>query len=332
MSIIKLNNDSKVPKYKQIVTSIESCIEQNKITIGEKLPSINFVKTQFNLSRDTVLLAYNDLKARGVIESVVGKGYYVKNNNIKVLKKVFLLFDELNEFKEDLFTAFKNSLDDRFQVDIFFHHFNYDMFKSLILNNKDGYNYFVIMPANLKNCKKVLKQVSKNKVYILDSLPHTLIEFPSVYQDFEKNMYKGLTEAFTMIKKYSKCILIYQEDRQPLGLKNGFISFCKENNFKFEIQNSFNNRILLENELYIILDDKTLIQFIKQLKKQTFKLGDQVGVISYNESELKEIIEGGITTISTNFKKMGMYLASQLNQSTRAQIESPYRLIIRNSI
>ena len=87
-----------IPKYQQIITSIEEAIANGKLKKGDQLPSINSIRSEHALSRDTVLLAFNRLKMRGLIYSVVGKGYYVSNVSIEVKQKVFLLFDEFNSF------------------------------------------------------------------------------------------------------------------------------------------------------------------------------------------------------------------------------------------
>ena len=78
MNIININPKSALPKYKQIVLSIDTAISEKQLKINEKLPSINKVCLAFSVSRDTALLAYNELKKRGVIYAILGKGYYVK--------------------------------------------------------------------------------------------------------------------------------------------------------------------------------------------------------------------------------------------------------------
>ena len=65
MKIISVHNNSGFPKYKQIISSIERAIEEEKLIKGDKLPSINKVCVAFSLSRDTVLQAYDELKKRG---------------------------------------------------------------------------------------------------------------------------------------------------------------------------------------------------------------------------------------------------------------------------
>ena len=55
-------------------------------------------------------------------------------------------------------------------------------------------------------------------------------------------------------------------------------------------------------------------------------------MIAYNDSLLKEIVEGGITTITTDFKHMGTQLAEMVTNKEYLIIENPSSLIIRNSL
>ena len=132
MNFIKVIDNLGIPKYKQIVQSIENAIIEGSLKKGDQLPSINSIRKDNSLSRDTVLLAFNELKIRGIVLSIAGKGYYVKSENINIKRKIFLLFDELNSFKEDLYNSFLNSLEDNIEVDIYFHHFNPEVFSKLI--------------------------------------------------------------------------------------------------------------------------------------------------------------------------------------------------------
>ena len=55
-------------------------------------------------------------------------------------------------------------------------------------------------------------------------------------------------------------------------------------------------------------------------------------MIAYNDTLLKEIVEGGITTLSTDFDYMGQSLAQMILGKEHKQIENPNRIIIRNSL
>ena len=332
MSIISVEENIGLPKYKQIVLSIENAVVSGKLKKGDALPSINAVRNKFSLSRDTVLMAFNELKVRGIIESVVGKGYYLKSESIEVTQKIFLLFDELNTFKEDLYNSFVNNLNDNIQVDIFFHHFSYDMFSKLICDNIGSYNYYVIMPANLNHTDEIIEKLPSDKVYILDQTHDELKQYPGVFQNFEDDIYNSLKRAITLLNKYEKIVLLFPEIKQPQGMLAGFQKFRKNTNFQHEVINTLEHRKLVKGEAYLILDDQNLIVLIKKMRDQNLKLGKDIGIISYNETLLKEIVEGGITTISTDFKQMGKRLAQMIINKERFLIENPNDLIIRNSL
>ena len=204
MGIVTIKDKSSTPKYKQIITCVEDAIINGTLKKGDKLPSLNSIKSQHSLSRDTVLTAFNELKTRGVVQSIVGKGYYVISEDIAVSQKIFLLFDEFNSFKEDLYNSFLAGLEPSVQVDIFFHHFNLEVFNKLINDNVGDYSYYVIMPANLKGAETVIKRLPNDKVYILDQMPSELMEYPSIYQNFKKDVYEGLLAGHKQIKNYKK--------------------------------------------------------------------------------------------------------------------------------
>jgi len=332
VKIIKITKNSGNPKYKQIVGSIENAIVKGMLKKGDKLPSLNSIKHQHALSRDTVLTAFNELKTRGIVQSIVGKGYYVISEDIDVSQKIFLLFDEFNSFKEDLYNSFLAGLGASVQVDIFFHHFNLEVFNKLINDNVGDYSNYVIMPANLKGAETVIKRLPNDKVYILDQMPSELMEYPSIYQNFKKDVYEGLLAGRKQIKNYKKVILLYDKERQPLGILEGFNLFCNDYAIQNEVIETLSNRVLSKGELYILLDDKNLIRIIKRTKEQNFKLVKDLGIISYNDTLLKEVVEGGVTTISTDFTLMGERLAKMILNKEFAQVENPNSLIIRKSL
>jgi DNA-binding transcriptional regulator YhcF (GntR family) len=59
---IRIDVESRVPKYRQIINSIIKDIEQGVLRVGDRMPSINEISEEYYLSRDTVEKAYNELK------------------------------------------------------------------------------------------------------------------------------------------------------------------------------------------------------------------------------------------------------------------------------
>jgi len=332
MEIVKLKKQSKTPKYRQIIASIENAIVKGDLQKGDKLPSLNVIKNKHSLSRDTVLTAFNDLKNRGIINSVVGKGFYVSSVDVKLQQKIFVLFDELNSFKEDLYNAFLSNLGSHIDVEIYFHHFNINVFNKLINENAGNYSSYVIMPANLKNTHNSIQNLPKDKVFILDQIHEDLTGYPAIYQNFEKDIFTGLETVLKKLVDYEKLILLYNDDKQPKGILNGFLKFCKQYNLQSEILESLQDRKPNKGEIFIILDDKNLIRVIKKIKEEQLILAKDVGIISVNDTILKEVVENGITTISTDFNLMGKKLAEMILNDDKIKVENPSRLILRKSL
>ncbi len=332
MKIINVATSSTLPKYKQIVFSIEAAISDNRLKKNDKLPSVNKVSLEFSISRDTVLQAYDELKKRGIIYAILGKGYYVKSVEFSFEQRIFLLFDELNIFKEDIYNSFLEKMNNTAQVDIFFHHFNIEMVKKLINESNGDYSKYIIMPTNLVGVADLIKTLPKQDVYILDQTNSELKEYPSIHQNFVKDMYEALLEGKALLHKYKKLIFIFPGFREPLGMKIGFEKFCLDFSFPNEIITDFNGREIQNGEVYIIPDDRDLVRVVEQGKLQKLKLGSDFGIISYNETPLKKVVENGITTISTDFNEMGTLLAEMILQNKKIQIENKNKLIIRNSL
>ena len=332
MKHIQIDDSLGVPKYRQIINSIFQAIAGGSLKIGDKIPSLNQICAEFDLSRDTVMVAFNELKAKGVISSIPGKGYYINSVEINLDQKIFVLFDELNAFKEDLYTSFLNSLDDKTTVDIYFHHFNFQVFKNLILESAGKYTSYVIMPATFDNTVDIVNKLPAEKVYILDRLKEDLEEYPVIYQDFEADVYNGLTAGADLLRKYEKLIMVFPGGKEPEGRMAGFSRFCEEHGFSYEILRSLVNKEIKKGEAYFVVSDRNLVKVVKTATEKNLKLGQDLGVLAFNDTILKEVVAGGITTISTDFTKMGQTLAEMIRERKKVHIKNPSSLIKRNSL
>lgn len=332
MRLIKITPDSVVPKYQQIINSIEQALAQQLLKKNDKLPSINKVCMEFGVSRDTVMYAYETLKKKGIVNAILGKGYYIKSTEWDFEERIFLLFDELNAFKETLYNSFLEAIQQRANVHVFFHYFNIDVFKKLIEENNGSYTKYIIMPGNMNDTAPIIKILPKKDVYILDQTNIFLREYSSVHQNFAKDMYNGLLKAKILLESYQRLILIFPGKKEPVGMVKGFTSFCEQYKMKHEIICNFTDEEILNGDVFIIPDDKHLVNVIKQSKKQKLKIRKNFGIISYNETPLKGVVENGITTISTDFCQMGKILAEIVLNTQHRRIENVSNLIIRNSL
>lgn len=74
---IQLIKSSQTPLYLQLANGLASCIENDQLTPGTKLPSIRSLAKQLKINRDTVVSAYKVLEQRGLAFGQTGRGTYV---------------------------------------------------------------------------------------------------------------------------------------------------------------------------------------------------------------------------------------------------------------
>ena len=330
--IIKIDPFSGKPKYRQIIDSIYNSITHNCLKKGDKIPSINQICAEFGLSRDTVMVAFNELKAKGVVISQPGKGYYIANTEVQRDEKIFVLFDEFNAFKEDLYNSLVSSLKGRGSVEVYFHHFNYKVFKNLILGSIGNFTSYIIMPATFDNTSHLISKLPADNVFILDRLKADLGKYPVVYQDFEQDLYDAMTEGAKLLKKYRKLIFVHPGGKEPAERVKGFERYCREHNLNFSVLKTMQGVRPQLYEAYFLISDRDLVDLVKIAKDYKYKLGKKFGIVSFNDTMLKEVVAGGITTISTDFQAMGKTLGNMVLTHRAKKVRNPSKLILRKSL
>jgi DNA-binding transcriptional regulator YhcF (GntR family) len=339
--MIKINEKNRIPKYKQIVRTIQNNIKNGTFKQGDKLPSINKLKNDLDVARDTVIKAYKELVTMGVISSMPGKGYYVSKAVHEIEHHVFLLFDLFLPYKETIYNSFLDNIGEDSIVDIYFHHYNNELYKKLIREAIGQYTDYVIMPLPNDQREWFDDHLGEHNTYILDlGLEQYGKHYPSVCQNFKKQWYEGLSAAVDRIKKYDRLVLV--EYRSPLSkysaphdreMEAGFLKFCKEKGVEWRIIEHEEDLKIRKNECYMISNDDDLVQMVKQARANNFKLGQDVGIISHNETPLKSIVcRNGVATITTDFEAMGRNMAEMINSAKKEHIENPSTIILRDSI
>ncbi len=87
---INISNTSTIPLYEQIQTQIKSQILNGSLQAGDGLPSIRNLAKELKVSIITTKRAYEELERDGFIETVIGKGTFVSNQNTERLKEITL--------------------------------------------------------------------------------------------------------------------------------------------------------------------------------------------------------------------------------------------------
>ena len=88
--LIQLNFKSGKPVYLQVVDQVKAAAASGALRAGEPLPSIRPLAEQLRVNRNTVAKAYAELEGQGVIETVAGRGCFMKENQSPFRKDVRL--------------------------------------------------------------------------------------------------------------------------------------------------------------------------------------------------------------------------------------------------
>ncbi|WP_346854034.1 GntR family transcriptional regulator [uncultured Draconibacterium sp.] len=333
---LRINHDSEVPKYKQVVEMIISDIEAGIFKKGQRIPSINETSEELLLSRDTVEKAYVHLKKKGVLLSVRGKGYYVNQINVQKEIKVALIFNKLSNYKRSIYYSFVETLGSKAAVDVFIYNYSIDKFEDIIDNQINNYDYFAILPQfNDEDTvvDRVIKKIPREKVLLIDRNLDSLKDYPVVYQEFEKDIQTALGKGISLLKKYTKVNLVFPSNEfYSKNILRGFQIFCQVNALDFSIIDQLDENDVKKKEAYVLVSDDDLYRFVKITKGKGWKLGKDIGVVAYNDNPVKEILEDGITTISTNHYEIGRLAAQMILSKEFKRIKSPFEFVQRNSL
>lgn len=333
---LRINHDSEIPKYKQVVELLMSDIEAGIFKMGQRIPSINETSEELLISRDTVEKAYVHLRKKGILASVRGKGYYVNQINVHKKIKVALILNKLSNYKRSIYYSLSETLGSKASVDVFIYNYSIEQFEEIVANQIIHYDYFVILPHfkdDDANGVSIIKKIPKQKVLLVDRNLELLRDYPLVYQEYEKDIQTALGKGKELIQKYKKINLVFPVNQYySRYIVRGFQIFCQVNNFPFSIIDQFEESDIKKGEAYVLISDDDLYRFIKICRNKGWKLGIDVGLVAYNENPVKELLEDGITTISTNHDVIGRIAAQMIINNDFKRIKSPFEFIKRNSL
>ncbi|MEW2922588.1 GntR family transcriptional regulator [Muricauda sp. ANG21] len=342
---ISVDHSSNVPKYLQLVESIIDSIRMEELRKGDRIPSINELSETHYLSRDTVEKAYKVLKERKIVIATKGKGYFINRTSLIGKTNVCFLINKLSSYKMQIYQAMVDQLGLGAHVNLCIYHCDSQLFLNLLDRHLGAYDYYVVMPhfkdahqqhvSSSEEIDNALSRIPPEKLIVLDNdKPRISNCLARITQDFENDIFEALSSASEKIKKYKKVVLVFPTKviyPYPRRILRGFMKFCGIFDIDFEVIDAFTSETVLgRHSAYITIEENDLVHLIKQAKQQNLKCGIDLGVISYNDTALKELLE--ISVITTDFRKMGEYAAQAISGNMELCIRNPFNFIDRDSL
>lgn len=327
---------SRDTKLAGVVRSVLRDIEAGTLKVGDAIPSITAMQTKGRVGRDTVVKAYDKMKAMGIIEPLHGKGFFVATKHTGRCIRTLVMFDTLfNGFKERVVQGLLETAGDRAHFDFFSHNFNDEAFVRTLLDKQARYERLVVMPYPSDAVKDCLSRLDQDKLILLD----IDADFPgkncaAVHQDFDRETEHALDSGEKRFDRYERFELIFPERTAeiPAGIRAACIRFCKRREIPLTISKTFEAKRLSPGTVYLVIDDNDLVSLIKEMHRRELRAGRDVGIISYNDTAMKEIVEGGVTVISTDFRELGVAAARRVLAPEKSDTLVPTRLIVRKTL
>ena len=335
--IFKIDTTGKEPIYRQLVTQVERSLHDGRLQAGEQIPSMNELAAELDISRETVKKAYGILVDKNLIVPKQGKGFYAADLQSAGRPQVLVIFDKFSVYKQILFNAFAESLSGKAEVTIVNHDQSLDLLEYYLDNNLDHFDYYVVTPhfpldgASQARAVKQLARIPNRKLLMLDRLQPGFPgnQFGAVYQDFENDIYEGLVQGLAI----SQPIRTLRVITLPTSLYGSCICkgvdrFTRERDIPVEYLQSAPETIHT-GDTFLVLNsqlDAGLVSLAHVIRAAGLQIGKDVRIISYNESEMNELVLGGLTTVSTDFSLMGRMAAEMILKRNMEKIHCPFRM------
>ncbi len=321
-------------KHEQVVKGVITAIEDQVVERGQILPSINKMSNELGFARKTIDKAYRELKDRGLVESRNRKGFFVSTESTDQTVRVALVLYEFRPFQEKFYNVFRGSLGANVQVDTFFHHNDLSTFEDIVVKVTGHYGLYVVAPIVHQSVPTILEPLNDSRLLLIDRFVKMTKQQAFVVQEFEhstREIFEGMVKR---LERYDRLELFFRTDAAaayPPEILLALRSVCQRFNLRLVVKEQYESGSLEKGVLYLTIGDNDLWSLLEDCIDRGYTLGEEVGVLSHNESRIKKIVHGGVSTWSTDFSQMAKLAAHFVLNRESAKITLPTKFIDRNS-
>ena len=86
--ILQIDFQAGKPVYLQLADQIRNAAASGRLSPGDPLPALRPLAEELRINRNTIAKAYSELEAQGIIETIPGKGFFMKQNQSPFTQRV----------------------------------------------------------------------------------------------------------------------------------------------------------------------------------------------------------------------------------------------------
>lgn len=254
--------------------------------------------------------------------------------------KILLVFNRLSDFEDQLYKSFLHTIDGKAFVDVYVQPFSPQTalhFDQIIRSKTAQYDVIAVLLHAVhlnEDILKTLNSIPKQKLLLLDKKnPFIRGKYACVYNDFQQGIGHILERFQHLFLKY-KAINIVIEEPSVLQreIAETMQAFTQKHAQACHIYTEFTEAIVRKNEAYLVFSETFLAEMLKVCQNKTLTLGKDLGIVSYHETPLKEVLCGGITVLTANHTQLGKSAAELILQKSQQHVPNPFVFIQRNSL
>ncbi len=303
--IIDLNDVSHYSKKERIIEGLIRSIRSGDYVQGDFVPSVNEMSQGLGVAKETVVKAYKELKDRGILTAKHGVGYFISSSEADQKLNIALVLYAFHTFQQIFYDSIREQLGDEVNIDVFFHHNNLSVYENILGDIKGRYGMYIIAPIHHPSTPLYLSNIPKENLLLVDRYEFISEDHAFVSQEFENSTFEVLKSLIEPFSKFNEIVLFYTDDIDyPKQYKTAFERFCQDQKIKGRIEKKYSKGSIKKGTAYITIGDIDLWTLLKDTELLKLELGVDVGILSTNDSPVKEIICGGITTYHADFDSM----------------------------
>lgn len=319
---VKIDKFCTIPIYKQLVQQFENAIRSGMLQEGDLLPSMNEYACELEVSKETIKKAYGILRVKELLVPIQGKGFYVAalNDRYQHKNNILLLFDKLTIYNNAIYNSLMEELGDSYDVTLLTHNQNLELLEHYLDIYLDKFDYYIICPHfpldedSQSTTIKQLSRIPKRKLIMVDHWVKGVSgSYSVVYQDYENDIYNCLKNELERLKNVSAIkTVILQSSLYGQIVSKGIVRFCQDFGLHSEVHDSIPKNISPNDAVLILTSqlDSDMTELLRSIKASNLQVGKDIFIISYNDFDLCDIIFNGLTTVSTDFRKMGQLVST----------------------
>ncbi len=319
-------------KYQIIINDLKEKVSRKEIRPGDLLPSINEISSRHRVAKETVVKAYRSLRQAGLIDSVPGKGFFLISDRINDAPRVMLILNTFNSYMQTLYRAYMDHTDPSIRTDIYFHNNNMDVFRSLINSYSSRYTHFLIKPPGHGDVPGLLEKLDRSNLLLLDRDEYKDLVRHYVCQDFRQGFTGILRRMRSDIARYEGLYLIRSRNNpHPQATFEAFTEFLEEERIPGAILPPGEEGEIRRNRGFIVNSDDDMVRLLQIFREKGWEPGRDGGLIVYNETPILEFIGKGVSSLSVDFREMGILASRFITEQKESRIILQPRLIRRSS-